>query len=106
MAIAYDIPKLFQMWHAGASRSKICKTLGVAEGSLSALVRKHKLPKRDPPMRGNKVYIPTPEEIVARAAWVREHMWDKDRRDGVSGCVSEIPCYSWSQSRKRYSVVS
>lgn len=124
MGICYDVPRLYQLWAAGEYRDVICAELGIPEGSFHHHIAYHKLPKRPrpkarttrTPLKRDRIdsagngfeprVDPTPEEIAERALWIRENIWTQERRDGAKPGVSEIPCYSWSPSRKRYSTVS
>jgi hypothetical protein len=125
MKVSYDVRRLYYLWTTGAYGEDICKELNIPRGSLYRHVRYHKLPARkQPPARftgkpaarairldtaGNGFeprVDPTPEEIEERARWIRENWWTQERRDGEKPGVSEIPCYSWSPSRKRYSTIT
>lgn len=124
MKVMYSVQRLYYLWTTGVYAEDICKELGIPKGSLYRHVRKHKLPQRtrlparytgkpsarttriDTPGNGFEPRVdPTPEEIAERAKWIRENWWTPDRFEKRDAEVSEIPCYSWSQSSKKYSVV-
>lgn len=74
-----DVPLLFSLWHADASRmpvDEIARRLGVARATLHRHARKHKLPKRPRSNaadrdRDDEELCPTPQEIEERAAYCR-----------------------------------
>lgn len=113
LSINYDVPTLFRMWADLVPSRDIADALGIPRGSFARHVRHHKLGKRQlhhPRLdtAGNGFEPrkdPTPEEIEERARWIRENVWSKDRREGRTREVSDIPCYSWSPSARRYSLV-
>ena len=123
MTVNYDVQRLYYLWTHGAYADEIQKELGIPIGSLCRHVRYHKLPPRgkmparytgkpsarktriDTPGNGFEPRVdPTPEEIAERAKWIRENWWTPDRWEQKSR-DSETPCYSWSQTSRRYSLV-
>lgn len=97
--VKVDVPKLFEMWAAGASRYEICTMLGIRPGAFQHLRRRYALPKRNKgrPIAGSLEPDPTPEELAERCAAVRE-TWSEEEteRRRVGRASGEVRLRSYS----------
>lgn len=101
--VKVDVPKLFEMWAAGASRYEICTMLGIRPGAFQHIRRRYALPKRNKGRvaRGPMEPDPTPEELAARCAEVRAK-WsaEETERRAVGRCVEPVRLRSYSFDRR------
>lgn len=73
--MTYSALQLHEMWAAGDSREEIAAALGCSTSHVQELCRRHKLPRRQRPVKEIFENDPTPEQIAERAAEIRErHM--------------------------------
>lgn len=80
--VKVDVPKLFEMWAAGASRYEICTMLNIRPGAFQHIRRRYALPKRSKgrPACGSLCPDPTPEELAERCAAVRAK-WSEEETE-------------------------
>jgi len=107
--VTVDVPKLFEMWAAGASQYEISQSLGIRPGTFWQVRRRYALPKRQParPIAASKEPDPTPEEIAERAALVRAG-WSEEETDRraigrLRGSVS-LRSYSFDRRNMAFSL--
>lgn len=75
--VSYCETTFREMWARGDSYQEIAAALGLAESMISKLKKRHGLPHR-PRRQAQPTVDPTPEELEARKAEVRErHMAEK-----------------------------
>lgn len=107
--VKVDVPKLFEMWAAGASRYEICSALGIRPGAFQHVRRRYALPKRNKgrPARHRSESDPTPEELIERCAAVRATWSDEERERRAVGRLRgsvEIRSYSFDRRGMAFSM--
>lgn len=105
--------KLKQLWRTQKTRSEIAFELCITLKTLKTLETKYNLPPKPAGRRAGrksfeKEVDPTPEEIAARAAEVRERWTDRDaaRSIGYRYKNVEIRLYSFDQTSVSFSDVT
>lgn len=107
--VKVDVPKLFEMWAAGASRYEICTMLGIRPGAFQHLRRRYALPKRNKgrPTRAPLEADPTPEELAERCAEVRAK-WSAEETErravGLLRGSVDIRSYSFDRRNVAFSM--
>jgi len=89
MAPQVDVALLFKLWQEPITRREVALRLGVAEGYLSTLAERHKLPQRGRPVRADGQRVQDPwqmdeGEYERRKAEVRERHFAKRRAERIA----------------------
>lgn len=64
LPIDYCPERLHQMWARGDSNAEIAAALGCSESHVTKLARRHRLPRRQRPVKEIFENDPTPDEIA------------------------------------------
>lgn len=70
--LVYSAMQLHEMWARGDSREEIAAALGCSTSHVQELARRHKLPRRQRAVQEIFAGDPTPQEIEAWMAQMRE----------------------------------
>lgn len=107
------VKKLKQLWQTQKTRSEIAFELCITLKTLKLLETRYNLPPKSSGRRAGrknfeKEVDPTPEEIIARAAEVRERWSARDfaRSMGYRGKDVEVRLYSFDRASVSFSDVT
>ena len=103
--LTVDVPKLFELWAAGASQYEISLALGIRPGTFWQIRNRYALPRRAPakPAKASHEPDPTPEELAQRCAEVRARWSDEEtKRRRVGRGVEAVRLRSYSFNHRDF----